>query len=110
MEKDIYKMWNEVLKNLENRLNNPRTFDLWIKPVKIVDLNENIVKIEIPNLSFEKNFLPFIGMIKEEFYKIFGIMPEFEIIYPTETKDEEIIFYELSLNPEYTFENFVVGP
>jgi chromosomal replication initiator protein len=109
MEKDIYKMWEFVLKNIEERLQNSRTFDLWIKPVKILDINENIIKIEIPNSTFEKNFLPFIEMIKEEFQKIFNFIPNFEITYPEETIQESSIF-DFYLNPEYTFENFVVGP
>ena len=109
MEKDIYLMWEFVLKNIEERLQNSRTFDLWIKPVKILDINENIIKIEIPNSTFEKNFLPFIEMIKEEFQKIFNFIPNFEITYPEETIQESSIF-DFYLNPEYTFENFVVGP
>jgi len=108
MEKDIYKMWEIVLKNIEERLQNSRTFDLWIKPVKILDINENIIKIEIPNSTFEKNFLPFIEMIKEEFQKIFNFIPNFEITYPEETIQESSIF-DFYLNPEYTFENFVVA-
>jgi chromosomal replication initiator protein len=109
MERDIYKMWEIVLKSIEGRLQNQRTFDLWIKPVKILDINENIIKIEIPNSTFEKNFLPFIELIKEEFYKIFNFIPNFEIVYPEERMEESSTF-EFYLNPEYTFENFVVGP
>ncbi len=105
-------MWKEVLKNIEIRLNNQRTFDLWIKPVKLLDINEHIVKIEIPNSTFEKSFLPFIGILKEEFYKVFGFIPEFEIVYPSDFSEyrREDALFEISLNPEYTFENFVVGP
>ena len=102
-------MWEIVLKSIEGRLQNQRTFDLWIKPVKILDINENIIKIEIPNSTFEKNFLPFIELIKEEFYKIFNFIPNFEIVYPEERMEESSTF-EFYLNPEYTFENFVVGP
>jgi chromosomal replication initiator protein len=109
MERDIHKMWEIVLKSIEGRLQNQRTFDLWIKPVKILDINENIIKIEIPNSTFEKNFLPFIELIKEEFYKIFNFIPNFEIVYPEERMEESSTF-EFYLNPEYTFENFVVGP
>lgn len=109
MEKDIQKIWESVLKNIEIRLNNSRSFDLWIKPVKIVEINENIVKFQIPNSTFEKNFLQFVSIIKEEFYKIAGFFPDIEIVYPDEIIREESPL-PLSLNPEYTFENFVVGP
>jgi chromosomal replication initiator protein len=112
MEKEVYNLWNSVLNRVEERINNSRTFDLWIKPVKLVDISENIVKIEIPNSSFEKNFLPYIEILREEMQKIFGFNPDFEIIYssemPLEIKEDNL--FEISLNPEYTFENFVVGP
>ncbi|HOK55814.1 MAG TPA: chromosomal replication initiator protein DnaA [bacterium] len=112
MEKEVHKLWNIVLNNVEEKINNSRTFDLWIKPVKLIDITENIVKIEVPNSTFEKNFLPYIEILREEIQKIFGFNPNFEIIYsidlPSEIKEES--FFEIALNPEYTFENFVVGP
>ncbi|MCM8766893.1 MAG: chromosomal replication initiator protein DnaA [Candidatus Omnitrophica bacterium] len=111
MEKEVYKLWDMVLKNIEEKINNSRTFDLWIKPVKLMDIDENIMKLEIPNSSFEKNFLPYIEILKEEVEKIFGFNPKFEIVYsidmPSEVKED---FFEIPLNPEYTFENFIVGP
>ncbi|MCS7180249.1 MAG: chromosomal replication initiator protein DnaA [bacterium] len=113
MEKEINKLWNLVLKNLEEKIDNPRTFELWIKPAKLLEVNENVAKIEIPNSSFERNFLPFIEQIREEFYKVFGFIPNFEITYSMdiyENIEKESNFSEISLNPEYTFENFVVGP
>jgi len=109
MEKDIYKMWDFVLKNIEKKLQNSRTFDLWIKPVKLLDVDGDTIKIEIPNSTFEKNFLPFLELIKEEFSQTFNFVPIFEISYPEEITQELSIF-EFNLNPEYTFENFVVGP
>ncbi|MFN4227250.1 MAG: chromosomal replication initiator protein DnaA [Candidatus Ratteibacteria bacterium] len=111
MEKEVYKLWDIVLKNIEEKINNSRTYDLWIKPVKLLDIYENRMKIEIPNSSFEKNFLPYVEILKEEVKKIFGFNPDFEIVYsidlPSEIKED---FFEIPLNPEYTFENFIVGP
>ena len=112
MEKEFYQMWENVLKNIETSLNNPRSFELCIKPIKLIDINDNIVKIEIPNPSFERSFFPFVKILKEEFQKVFGFLPEIEITYASANYDEnkENSLFELSLNPEYTFENFVVGP
>lgn len=111
MEKDVNKMWETIMKNIGEKLNNSRTFDLWLKPVKPLDIEGNIIRIEMPNSSFERNFLPFVPILKEEFNKTFGFTPDFEIVYPEiilETNEEQIL--EVTLNPEYTFENFVVGP
>ncbi|MCM8772795.1 MAG: chromosomal replication initiator protein DnaA [Candidatus Omnitrophica bacterium] len=113
MEKEKFFLWETVLKNIEKTLNNSRTFDLWIKPLKLVDIEGNIVKIEIPTLAFEKTFMQFKDLVKEEFYKVFGFVPEFEIIYPIiegQEEKETSFSFENFLNPEYTFENFVVGP
>ncbi|MCM8820613.1 MAG: chromosomal replication initiator protein DnaA [Candidatus Omnitrophica bacterium] len=113
MRNAIDLLWKEVMVRVEERLNDARAYEIWIKPVKIKGINERTVQLEIPGMTFEKGFIPYIDIIKEEFYKTAGWHPEIEIYYP-ETNKEKIVHspveYELPLNPDYTFDNFVVGP
>ncbi|MBN1445527.1 MAG: chromosomal replication initiator protein DnaA [Candidatus Omnitrophica bacterium] len=102
--------WKQTLERVEKRLNNARAYDIWIKPVKFKERNGNTVKIEIPGMTFEKGFLPFLAVIKEEFEKIYGWQPDIELFYSGEVADKAAaIFNESPLNPGYTFDNFVVG-
>ncbi|MCM8762726.1 MAG: DnaA/Hda family protein, partial [Candidatus Omnitrophica bacterium] len=113
MRNDIDLLWKEVMVRIEERLNDARAYEIWIKPVKIKGINGKTIQLEIPGMTFEKGFLPYIDIIKEEFFRTAGWQPEIEIYY-TETNKEKIVHspieYELPLNPDYTFDNFVVGP
>ncbi len=74
-------------------------------------MDGHILKLEIPNMTFQRGFLPFIDIIKEEFFNTTGWEPEIEFIYKGETEQKnDRVFSVNNLNPDYTFENFVVGP
>jgi len=109
-EKDINKIWSETLKRVEERLNNPRAYDVWIKPVQVKELEGNTLKIKLPNTAFQRGFITFENIIKEEFSKLTGFYPDFIYCFDEEERKSEKPPIEFSLNPEYTFENFVVGP
>ncbi len=110
MEKfKMENMTKTILNNVRERINNPRAYDIWIKPIKIIDFDGEILYIQIPNRSFYRGFSSFIQLIKDEFSKFYGFSPKIEIYYGEEEKEGKI-FVEIVLNPEYTFENFVVGP
>jgi len=106
---NLENIWKDVLKIVEKKIENTRAFDIWIKPVKVFSLSDNILTIEIPNLSFQKGFLSFVEIIKKGFFEITGILPEIEFVYPEKEKGQ-IGTVETILNNDYTFENFVVGP
>jgi len=113
MRNDIELLWKEVMARIEERLNDTRAYEIWIKPVKIKGISGQTVRLEIPGMTFEKGFSSYIDIIKEEFSRTAGWQPEIEISYagteiakPTHSTIE----YETPLNPEYTFDNFVVGP
>ncbi len=112
MEKEINNTeneWKETLARVEKRLCNARAYDVWIKPVRFKERAGNTVKIEIPGMTFEKGFLPFVAVIKEEFEKIYGWQPEIELSYSGEVEKPAAVYNESPLNPVYTFDNFVVG-
>ncbi len=104
------KEWKETLERVEKRLNNSRAYDIWIKPVKFREVDGQVMRIEIPNMTFERGFLPFIDMIKEEFRNTAGWYPDIELVYG-ESQDAKPARQSstANFNPGYTFDNFVVG-
>ena len=109
-KEELEKVWKETLTNVEKRLNHSRAYDVWIKPAEFKDVQDNILKIELPTMTFEKGFLPFLDIIKEEFYKIEKWYPEIEFVYREEPNIQPKHPPQFNLNPGYTFEQFVVGP
>lgn len=110
---DIEIMWKEVMERVEERLNDSRAYEIWIKPVKIKGLHNRKITLELPGTTFEKGFTTYIDIIKEEFAGLVGWEPEIEITYGGSegNKTSHISSgYESPLNPDYTFDNFVVGP
>jgi len=110
MEKfEVENLSQHIFNNIKERINNPRGYDIWIKPVKIIDFDGEILHIQIPNRAFYRGFSPFLEIIKEEFSKLYGFSPKIDISYGEEEKSDRKLL-EVNLNPEYTFENFIVGP
>ncbi len=109
-KEELEKVWKETLSNVEKRLNHSRAYEVWIKPAEFKDVQDNILKIELPTMTFEKGFLPFLDIIKEEFYKIEKWYPEIEFVYREEPNIQTKHPPQFNLNPGYTFEQFVVGP
>jgi chromosomal replication initiator protein len=103
------KEWKETLMRVEKRLNNPRAYDIWIKPVRFKGIEGNILKLEIPNMTFERGFTPFIDILKDEFFNTSGWYPDVKLIYGEEEKKTVNFSGFTNLNSGYTFENFVVG-
>ena len=96
MEKfEVENLSNVIFKNIQERINNPRAFDIWIKPVKIIDYDGETLSIQIPNRAFYRGFSSFIEIIKEEFSKIYGFFPKIEISYgEEENTSKSLITFE----------------
>ncbi len=104
------KEWKDTLDRVEKRLNNSRAYDIWIKPVRFKESAGNVLKLEVPNMTFERGFIPFIDLIKEEFFNTAGWQPDIELVYSGE-EDTKTVRQTgtVTFNPGYTFDNFVVG-
>ena len=135
---DLEKIWSEVKDCLSKNMKGP-SFQTWIRPTKLIELNNSKVFIAVKN-EFNRNFLmqSYIGKIENAFEKTLKKKYEVSIIVKPDLvfnefvssiailedqkskklenqKEEKGFFdhtfrYKSNLNPSYTFESFVVGP
>ncbi|MCX7705414.1 MAG: chromosomal replication initiator protein DnaA [bacterium] len=111
----LWKTWEKVLNSLGERLKNDRIIETWFKPLKIKKIEQNNVFIEIPNQLFYKGLSPFVDILRDAFAEILGEKPDFTwVLSESNMGGQENIIKESvpgeSLNPDYVFETFVVGP
>lgn len=111
-ESDYKEIKNFVILQLKEIYSSP-TISLWFEPMKVVSLTGNTVTV-----SFPQNRLAFVEtqyyqVLKEKFSEVLGISAELNLISEEEEleqpepKNESA--YKMRFNPDYTFENFVVG-
>ena len=116
-------MWDKFLEIIKDQIN-PVSFNTWFKTISIYKITDNTVSILVP-MFIHKTTLNSIyyELIEETFYKLTG--KNYTIDFLTEdeiTKDEvteltetvveqkeEVTLFETNLDPNHTFDNFVVG-
>lgn len=120
LSKDI---WTQVKAVLKDKLN-PQSFNVWFAPTKSLSLDNNVLRVEVPN-KFFKDWL-------EEHYSQIATQTlsalagkTLDVVYiiskskPVWLEDDapktgSLIKDKTSalnaFNPKYTFDNFVVGP
>ena len=128
------RLWRETLGHLEQVLN-PQHFSTWIKPIRCVSVDKDIVKLEVPNRFIldwirehygaliqqtltEIGAVPYqvkieIGTSKKtniSLPKIEETIPEKnQAIKPASDQNGKTWNGAINLNPKYTFEEFVSG-
>ncbi|HBQ98056.1 MULTISPECIES: chromosomal replication initiator protein DnaA [unclassified Roseofilum] len=125
MENSLDSLWTQVLDRLEKKLSQP-TFETWIKTAMAIDLKENCLILETPNL-FARNWLQanYINIINTTIEEIVGHSVTIQIKVANQEKSSESLNLLWSsnpaipktytypkpteLNPKYVFEHFVVG-
>ena len=122
-------MWEEILSDLEGRLNRP-SFDTWVKIIQPVNLTDTTLYLSVPN-EFTKKWVEsrYTSFLKEAILKTLQkeyviqfvlapqSIPEEELAYPPRKQENGLNPGQtLSskgpptwLNPKYTFESFVIG-
>lgn len=121
MDKIIEK-WNEILENVkkEHEISDV-SFDTWMRPLEIYAVENDIIYILVPleqmalNYISKKYYLPLKVAVAEVLgkeYDIHFVIPEHTRalnIQKTPKKLFSLNGSDSNLNPNYTFETFVVG-
>ena len=118
----IQEIWNKTLDTLEEKIGK-KTIDLWLKPIKLVDINGTDVILEVPNRFFkewlEDNYYPLLSTTMQAYTQKkvdlkFTIAEQTVLLSSSEVDDAETRKKRSDrsgtfLNEKYNFENYVVG-
>lgn len=115
---DLASIWNEVLEIIRPDIS-PVGFDTWIKSIAPFSLNDDEIILEVPN-EFYKNMIEsrYSPLIKTALTYITNKSYNISIIEQDEKEEITLKTPKVSsnnnnssysLNPNYTFEKFVIG-
>jgi chromosomal replication initiator protein len=118
---DSHKLnpWVRIQKKIKNKIDK-NSFDTWFGPTSYIGKEKNDLYIKVPN-SYFRDWLSFhySGLInscsKELFDKVFDIKyifddsSSFRRRSPRERRSKDGYLLNPNLNPNYTFDNFIVG-
>ncbi|MDD4091690.1 MAG: chromosomal replication initiator protein DnaA [Smithellaceae bacterium] len=122
-------VWDKATKIIQEKVSK-QNFDTWIKPIKIVSMEDKRVQLSVPNKFFKDWLMDnYLSMIKNSLHSVVGISVDIDFML---SKDKEkkpevaVLPFEQSkhsaasppvrnknisfLNSNYTFDRFVVGP
>lgn len=121
-------LWDKTTKIIQDKLSK-QNFDTWIKPIKIVSLEDRCVQLAVPNKFFKDWLLDnYFSTIKHSLEHIVGLEIDVEFVLSKDkekkpeatektsehakssTSIDNKTKYLSPLNSNYTFERFVVGP
>ena len=114
------EIWNEVLSRVEKELNDTMIFSTFFNESRLANITDDEAIIQVPTI-FAKQAIstdPYHSLLKDIFNKVTGSNFNLKIVdsYKEEKEEssfidkESFIDFNSNLNPNYTFESFVVGP
>ncbi|MDP3980137.1 MAG: DnaA/Hda family protein, partial [Chlamydiota bacterium] len=122
---DLNPIWSE-LQNKAKTSFSAQTYDAWFSPLKAVSLNNGSIVIEAPNKFFKEWILHhYREFIEKTLKDLSGKSVHLDIHIRTESHSTEVqeqpkkkihlkrkmpVNLENTLNANYTFDSFVVGP
>lgn len=117
------RQWNEFLQYAEDKCS-ATAFENWLRPINVLEYTEDDITLEVPNIfvqeylldNYKKDlcaFLPLKGenepainfVIQKPSKKESKASPE-----PTKISEDYHPHFELKLNQQYKFDNFIEGP
>lgn len=116
-------IWKNSLSKIEERVGNS-AIDLWFRPVKLSQLKEQQVTLDIPN-KFFKDWIEdnYPDLLPEALCGVLGypVTVRYRIVEKVdpdvrkkdmrlENRRQKLASRGIYLNPKYTFDNFVIGP
>lgn len=117
---ELNELWKVIMEKIEMSVSNV-SFEMWFKPLKVVDLNEEKLILSTKS-TFAKNQVlkNYFDKLKNIVKEIFGEDIDIEILDPAEESEYtskngnklssmDTVEKNPSFNPKYTFDNFVVG-
>ena len=121
MEKIVEK-WDEILNTVKTEYDiSDISFDTWIRPLKIFAIEGNVLYILVPSELMELRYISkkYLAPLRVAIIEITEIEYEIRFILPEEAKKLKLKNNPLkstpvpaddsNLNPNYTFDTFVVG-
>lgn len=121
---NINEIWTVFLNNIEKTLDKGLC-EMWIKPMKLLSFNDNVLKIELPSEvwldvvqnRFKNDILQaFSPIINSNFSIDYTVLqkedlpPALPPVMTTEQYTKPNYSSNSTLNPDYTFEEFIEGP
>jgi len=116
---DLISIWNSFLNKIEDNVA-PASYDVWFKETTLDSIKDNVANVVVPMDIHKKHLREHYNEIMEEtFTEVTGSNFKFEFFLPEEIEKNIKIetpevgvpssMFETNLNPQYTFENFIVG-
>ena len=117
---DKNKLWGNFLNTIKSQLS-PIAYDTWFSETELYMLEENTAKVIVPMHIHKKNLKEnYNDLIEDVFTEISGSNFKFEYYLKEELESNveintdtigvpRTVAFETNLNPQYTFENFIVG-
>ncbi len=116
---DLKNIWSETLKKIKENLSSI-VYETWFEETELFSLDNNVAKVKVPT-HVHKKYLKenYNDLICEVFNEIAGSNFQFEYYLEEEITEnikidtDEVgvpaLNFESNLNPQYTFDNFIVG-
>ncbi len=129
MSFNLSSLWQQVLKILSNELNNDMSFNTVLKPTRLVNIEENLATVEVPNdfikSVIEKRYINLLkdilgSILKQNISIVVKISENADDSDPYseqislssgffEEQKQQVTTEKPCLNSKYTFDTFVVG-
>jgi chromosomal replication initiator protein len=123
-------VWDKATKIIQEKVSK-QNFDTWIKPIKIVAMEDKCVQLGVPNKFFKDWLMDnYLSLIKNSLHSVVGISVDIDFMLSKDKEKKQeaaVLPFEQGqnhhssapvarnknisfLNSNYTFDRFVIGP